>query len=200
MSLRVDYYALVIVDDYSRFTWTFFLALKSVAFKAFKKLAKVIQNEKDLKIKTLRSDHRGEFQNEDFKTFCEENGISRDFSATRTSQQNGAAERKNLCLQELARTMLNETNLANYFWTDAISTTCYVLNRILIIPILKSTPCELYKGRKPNISHLRVFGSKCFVLNNGKYNLGKFDSKFNEAIFLGYSFLANHIEFSIEEV
>ena len=61
------------------------------------------------------------------------------------------------------------------------------MNRALIRPILKKTPYELYNRRKPNISYLHVFGSKCFVLNNGKDNLGKFDAKSNEGIFLGYS-------------
>jgi hypothetical protein len=70
---------------------------------------------------------------------------------------------------------------------DAFSIACYVINRVLIRPILKKTPYEIFKGRKPNISHFHVFGSKCFVLNNGKDNLGKFDAKANEGIFLGYS-------------
>lgn len=83
--------------------------------------------------------------------------------------------------------MINEHRLPEYFWDDAINTTCYVLNRILIRPILNKTPYELLKGRKPNISHFHVFGCKCFVLNNGKENLGKFDSKADEGIFLGYS-------------
>ena len=61
------------------------------------------------------------------------------------------------------------------------------MNRVLIRPILKRTPYELYKGRKPNISHQRVFGCKCFVLNNDKESLGKFDAKADEAIFLSYS-------------
>jgi len=52
---------------------------------------------------------------------------------------------------------------------------------------LKKNPYELYKGRKPNISHLRVFGCKCFILKNGKDSLEKFDAKADEAIFLGYS-------------
>jgi len=69
----------------------------------------------------------------------------------------------------------------------AVSTACYVLNRVLIRPILKKTPYELFKGRKLNISHLRVFGYKCFILNNDKDNLGKFNSKVDEGIFLGYS-------------
>ena len=87
----------------------------------------------------------------------------------------------------MARTMLNERNLPKYFWADAVNTACYVMNRAMIRPILNKTPYELYKGRKPNISHLHVFGCKCFVLNNGKDNLGKFDAKSDEAIFLGYS-------------
>jgi len=61
------------------------------------------------------------------------------------------------------------------------------LNRVVIWPIVKKTPYELFKGRKLNISHLKVFGYKCFILNNGKDNFGKFDSKTDEGIFLGYS-------------
>ena len=96
-------------------------------------------------------------------------------------------ERKNHVLAELARTMLNDYGLPKYFWRDAISMACYVLNRILIHPILDKTPYELLKGRKPNLSHLHVFGCKYFVLNNGKDNLGKFDAKVDEGIFLRYS-------------
>jgi len=61
------------------------------------------------------------------------------------------------------------------------------MNRVLIRPILKKTPYDLYKGRKSNISHLHIFGCKCFVLNDGKDNLGKFDAKSDEGIFFGYS-------------
>ena len=186
-SMGGNLYALVIVDDFSRFTWTLFLAHKNDAFYSFRKFAKLVQNEKSLKIVSIRSDHGGEFQNDEFELFCEEHGINHNFSSPRTPQQNGVVERKNRSLEELARTMLNETNLPKYLWADAVSTACYVSNRVLIRPILKKTPYELYKGRKPNISHLHVFGCKCFVHNNGKDNLGKFDSKSDEGIFLGYS-------------
>ena len=63
----------------------------------------------------------------------------------------------------------------------------YAILSTLIRHILKKTPYELYKGRKQNISHLRVFGCRCFVLNNRKESLSKFDAKADEAIFLGYS-------------
>jgi len=69
----------------------------------------------------------------------------------------------------------------------AVGTTSYVLNRVTIRPPLKLTPYEIYKGRKPNISHLKVFGYKCFVLNNGKESLDNFDAKAKEGLFLGYS-------------
>ena len=83
--------------------------------------------------------------------------------------------------------MLSESSLPKYFWVDLVSTSCYVMNRVLIRPILRKTPYELLNGRKPNISHLRVFGYSCFVLNNGKENLGKFDEKADNGIFIGYS-------------
>ena len=61
------------------------------------------------------------------------------------------------------------------------------MNRVLIRPIMKKTPYDLLNGRKPNVSHLKVFGCKCYILNNGKDSLGKFDAKFDKGIFLGYS-------------
>ena len=83
--------------------------------------------------------------------------------------------------------MLSESSLPKYFWADAVSTSCYVMNRVLIRPILKKTPYELFNGRKTNISHLKVFGCNCFVLNNGEKNMGKFDEKADNGIFIGYS-------------
>ncbi|GAV62317.1 hypothetical protein CFOL_v3_05841 [Cephalotus follicularis] len=86
----------------------------------------------------------------------------------------------------MCRTFLNENNLPKYFWAEAISTSCYILHRISIRPILKKTPYELWRGRKPNIGYFHTFGCKCFIHNNGKEHLGKFDSKVDEGIFLGY--------------
>jgi len=94
---------------------------------------------------------------------------------------------KNRSLEELARTLLNDYNLPKYFWVDVVNTAYYVLNRVLIRPILKRTPYELYKRRKPNISHFKVFGCKYFILNNDKDNIGKFDAKADDGIFIGYS-------------
>ena len=67
----------------------------------------------------------------------------------------------------MARTMLCENNLPKYFWGEAINIACYVINRVSIKPMLSKTPYELCKDRKPNVSQLRSFGCKYFILNNG---------------------------------
>jgi len=115
MCLGGNYYALVIVDDFSRYTWTLFLESKSDAFSAFKKLARRLQNTKNNNIGSIRSDHGGEFQNEKFNKFCEKMGILHNFSAPRTPQQNSVVEKKNRSLEELARTMLSDSSLPKYF-------------------------------------------------------------------------------------
>ena len=74
----------------------------------------MIQNEKGLNIVSVRSDHGGEFKNESFEIFFEENEIHHNFFAPRTPQQNGVEERKNRSLEEDARTILNETKLPKY--------------------------------------------------------------------------------------
>ena len=87
-SLGRMHYAYVLVDDYSRYTWVCFLAHKNDAFKAFKIFLKKVQKEKGFCISSIRN-HGTEFENEFFKTFCNENGISHSFSSPRTPQQNG---------------------------------------------------------------------------------------------------------------
>ncbi|GKB85154.1 retrovirus-related pol polyprotein from transposon TNT 1-94 [Tanacetum coccineum] len=86
----------------------------------------------------------------------------------------------------MSMTMLNEQSLPQKFWCNAVDTSTYILNRILIRAILGKTPYELLRGRKPTLDYFRVFGSKCFILNTKDY-LTKFDPKSYEGIFLGYS-------------
>ena len=86
----------------------------------------------------------------------------------------------------MTRTMLNEHKLPNYFWVEATNTSCYVINRVVIRTKLNKTPYELWNGKIPNIAYFKVFGCKCFILND-KYHLKKFDPKSCEGIFLGYA-------------
>jgi hypothetical protein len=94
-------------------------------------------------------------------------------------------ERKNRTLVEIARTMLDEHRTPRHFWADAISTACYISNRIFLRSVLHLTPYELRFGRKPSVSHFRPLGCKCFVLKHG--NLDKFESRSFNGILLGYT-------------
>ncbi|CAN1279836.1 Retrovirus-related Pol polyprotein from transposon TNT 1-94 [Linum perenne] len=185
-SLGGKLYEFVVVDDFSRFTWVFFLAKKDECFQKFTEFAHQITNSLDLQIRTIRSDNGGEFTSSCFENFCSSFGIKHFFSASRTPQQNGVVERKNKALLDLSRTMLLDFNTPKRFWAEAVSTACYVLNRTLIRKELDKTPYELLKNKTPSISYFHPFGCHCFILNT-KDHLGKFDAKSCEAIFLGYS-------------
>ncbi|CAM8925746.1 unnamed protein product [Rhodiola kirilowii] len=180
-------YVYVLVDDFSRYTWVIFIRSKDEVLDCFKTWVKLAERKFSLKVKSIRSDHGTKFENGMFTAFCTDQGIDHNFSAPRTPQQNGVVERKNRTLEDMTRTMLIESRLARSFWAEAMNAACYVLNRCYLRPILDKTPYELLKVRKPNISHLRVFGSKCYVHNNGKNQLGKFDPRSDEGIFVGYA-------------
>ena len=140
---------------------------------------------------SIRSDHGTKSKNAKFKSLCEMNVIFYNFSSPRTPQQNMIVQRKNRTLQEMARTMY-ENSLPKHLWAEAINTTCYVQNRILIRTLIKRTPYKLWRGRRPNISYFHPFGSKCFILNT-KGQLAKFDSKVDKGIFLG---ILTHLKLS----
>ena len=142
-SLGGKYYAFVIIDDFSRFTWVLFFATKDEAIHVFSKFSKRVQNEKGVTITCIKSDHGGEFENHAFEKFCDEHGIEHQFSSPRTPQQNSVVERKNRSLQKTDRTLLHENSLPQYFWAEAVNTACYVLNRVLIRHSLNKTPYEL---------------------------------------------------------
>ena len=180
-------YGLVVVDDYSRFTWVIFLRHKSETKTEIPSLLNKLAVMKNDKVSIIRTDHGTEFVNQYITEFCTSKGIQHQLSSVRTPQQNGVAERKNRTLKEAARSMLAETELSEVYWVEAVNTACYTQNRCLITKSHNKTPYELFVGRSPNISHLRVFGCKCFVLNNGREYLSTFQHKAHEAIFLGYS-------------
>ncbi|GJS82642.1 retrovirus-related pol polyprotein from transposon TNT 1-94 [Tanacetum coccineum] len=133
-----------------------------------------------------RCDNGTEFKNNDMNQFCGMKGIKREFSVARTPQQNRVAERKNRTLIEAARTMLADSLLPTTFWAEAVSTACYVQNRVLVTKPHNKTPYELLHGRPPSISFMRPFGCPVTILNTLD-PLGKFDEKADEGFFVGYS-------------
>ncbi|GJR45405.1 putative ribonuclease H-like domain-containing protein [Tanacetum coccineum] len=119
-------YCLVVIDDYSRFTWIFFLTIKDETSEILKNFIKEIENLVDKKVKIIRCDNGTEFKNKVMDDFWKEKGIRREYSVARTPQQNGVAERRNRTLIEAARTMLADSKLPTTFWAEAVSTACYV--------------------------------------------------------------------------
>jgi transposase InsO family protein len=154
-------YCLVIIDDYSRFTWVYFLVHKNEAAGLIKQFVTLVENQLTKKVKAIRSDNGTEFKNVTLDTFCAEKGIERQYSAPRTPQQNGVAERRNRTLIEAARTMLADSSLPTFFWAEAVNTACYIQNHALVNKRHMKTPYEVLVGRKPSVSHFCVFGCPC---------------------------------------
>ncbi|KAJ0080658.1 hypothetical protein Patl1_12136 [Pistacia atlantica] len=190
-------YFLLITDDFSRMSWVFFLKFKSEAFDNFKKFKAVVEKQSKCFIQTLRTDIGGEFLSTEFNVFCEENGIHRELTAPHTLEQNGVAERKNRTVVEMARSMLKAKNLPNNFWEEAVATAVYILNISPTKAVLNQTPYEAWKGRKPRVSHLKVFGCIAYALIKSQSQ--KLDKKSEKCIFIGYSLqskayrLYNHV-------
>ncbi|GJW96066.1 putative ribonuclease H-like domain-containing protein [Tanacetum coccineum] len=185
-SLMNKKYCLVVTDDYSRFTWVFFLASKDETSGILKNFITEIENLVDKKVKIIRCDNGTEFKNRVMNEFCGKKSIKREYSVARTPQQNGVAERRNRTLIEAARTMLADSKLPTTFWAEAVNTACYVQNRIIIVKSHNKTPYELFRGRTPALSFMRPFGCHVTILNTLEH-LGKFDGKSDDGFFVGYS-------------
>ncbi|GKB12594.1 putative ribonuclease H-like domain-containing protein, partial [Tanacetum coccineum] len=154
-----------VTDDYSRFTWVFFLATKDETSGILKSFITGIENLVDHKVKVIRCDNGTEFKNREMNQFCEMKGILRQFSATRTPQQNGVAERRNKTLIEAVRTMLADFKLPTTFWAEAVNTPCYVQNRVSVVKPHNKTPYEFFYCRTPTLSFIRPFGCHVTILN-----------------------------------
>nr|GEY19503.1 retrovirus-related Pol polyprotein from transposon TNT 1-94 [Tanacetum cinerariifolium] len=173
-------------DDYSRFSWVFFLASKDETTPVFKTFILGLKNLLSLKVKVTRCDNRTEFKNSDLNQFCGLKGIKREFNVPRTPEQNGIAERKNRTLIEAAKTLLADSLLPIPFWAEAVNTACYVQNRVLVTKPHNKTPYELLHSRLPSIGFMRPFGCPVTILNTLDH-LGKFQGKVDEGFLFGYS-------------
>nr|GEV83113.1 putative ribonuclease H-like domain-containing protein [Tanacetum cinerariifolium] len=177
---------LVITDGFTKFSWVYFLKSKDKTTPILKDFIRQVVNQFNHKVKTIRSDNRTEFKNNELIELCGLKGIKREYSNARTPQQNEVAERKNMTLIEAARTMLADLFLPTTFWAEAVNTACYVLNRVLVTKPQNKTPYELLSGKKPIISYLRPFGCHVTILNTID-QLGKFDGKSDLRFLVGYS-------------
>nr|GFB27288.1 hypothetical protein [Tanacetum cinerariifolium] len=139
-----------------------------------------------LQVQRVRTDNGTEFNNKTLAKFFDKVGITQQFSAARTPQQNGVVERRNRTLVEAARTMLTFANLPSFLWAEAIATACFTQNRSIIHKCFDKTSYELINKRKPNIKFFCVFGCRCYLLNDYE-DVGKLKGKEDIKVFVRYS-------------
>lgn len=174
------------IDDFSRRIFIYFLKAKSEALQMFKVYKQHVEKQTGRKVKILRSDNGREYVNNEFDQFLRVEGISRQLTVPHTPQQNGVAERANRTLVEMARSMMVYSQVNQSLWAEAINTAVYIRNRCPTRKLGDKTPYEVWFGRKPNIQHLRTFGSFAVALNKGNKG-NKFKAKGENYIMVGYS-------------
>lgn len=178
-------YFLLFIDAFSRMTFIYFLKAKSEALSYFKEFKSMVENYKNKKIKILRTDNGLEYCNRDFENFLKSAGIVHQKTNPYTPEQNGTSERSNRTIVERARCLLFEADLEKKFWAEAANHAVYLKNRS-VASGLEKTPYEIWTGRKPNLTNLRVFGSPVMV-HIPKEKRTKWDRKSKKHILVGYS-------------
>ncbi|GJR11415.1 retrovirus-related pol polyprotein from transposon TNT 1-94 [Tanacetum coccineum] len=179
-------YILVIVDDYSRFTWVKCLRSKDEAPAFIINFLKMIQVRLKETVRRIRTDNGTEFVNQTLREYYEKVGISHETSVARSPQQNGVVKRQNRTLIEAACTMLIYAKAPLFLWVEAVATACYTLNRSMIRLRHGKTPYKLLHNKPPDLSYLHVFGALCYPTNDSE-NLGKLQPKADIGIFIGYA-------------
>lgn len=184
-SIGGKHYFVTFIDDHSRKVWVYFLKHKSEVFEAFKRWKAMVENETSLKIKKLRTDNGGEYEDTKFKKFCYEHGIRMERTVPGTPQHNGVAERMNRTLTERARSLRVQSGLPKNFWAEAVNTSAYLINRGPSVPLEHKIPEEVWSGKEVKLSHLRVFGCVAYV-HISDQGRNKLDPKSKKCTFIGY--------------
>ncbi|GJR97075.1 retrovirus-related pol polyprotein from transposon TNT 1-94 [Tanacetum coccineum] len=161
-SIKGKKYILVIVDDYSRFTWVKFLRSKDETPEFVTNFLKQIQVGLNKTVRFIRTDNGTEFVNQVMSEYYEGVGIFHQKSVPRTPQQNGVVERRNRTLVEAARTMMIFSKAPMFLWAEAVATACYTQNRSLIHTRHNKTPYELVHDKKPDLTFFRAEGHRIY--------------------------------------
>ena len=179
-------YAMTILDDYSRYCWTFLLRSKTEVFGVISSWLLKVENQSERTVKRIRADKGTEFQNRNMSDLCKERGIHQEFTNTASPQQNGLTERYNLTLMSSARCLLAAADFHQRWWGEAILCANYMKNQCphSSLPV-NTTPFERWHCRRPDIKKLHRFGGRVTVMKN-KSGLKKLDYRSSEGRFLGY--------------
>lgn len=178
-------YFISFVDDYTRMVHVYLMKDKLNVLEIFKDFKAKVEVKLEKKIKTLRTDNGKEYCNHHFENYLSSQGITHQTSTPYTPQHNGLAERMNRTLVERARCMLFHANLGKKYWAEAIATASYITNRCPTKTLKGKTPFEMWNGYKPNLSHIRIFGTEAMV-HIPKEKRQKWDKKSKKMILIGY--------------
>jgi Integrase core domain len=180
-------YYILFIDDFSRYISIFFMKSKDEALERYKEYRTFVERFTKEKTCILRVDNAPELVHGKMKDFCVSEGISYEKTIPHSPSQNGVAERTNLTVCSMARAMLIDADLGDYFWPFATQAAVHIKNRVThsSLPPNK-TPFEFWHKYKPNLSHLRLFGSPCTsrVL---PHSATKFSPRGESGRFLGYA-------------
>ncbi|GJZ45711.1 putative ribonuclease H-like domain-containing protein [Tanacetum coccineum] len=188
-SIKGRKYILVIVDDYSRFTWVKFLRSKDETPEFVINFLKQIQVGLNKIVRFIRTDNGTEFVNQVMSEYYEGVGIFHQKSVLRTPQQNGIFERCNSLpcgIEALTMMIFSKRNIC--FYGAAVLATALLHHEPihLIHTRHNKTPYELVHDKKPDLIFFRVFGALCYPTNDSE-DLGKFQAKADIGIFVGYA-------------
>ena len=186
VSIGGSRYFLTFTDDFSRYTFVYFLKNKSEVPQCFKEFVTMAEKQTGKSVKVLRSDNGTEYTNNAMSSFLKDKGIVRQLTAPYAPQQNGVSERKNRTIVESARCMLHYAGLLYKFWAEAVNNAVYVLNATSTTSLNGKVPFEVFYGKKSSVSHYRTFGCDCYAFIS-KEKRTKWAPKSCKCYFLGYS-------------
>nr|GFB24515.1 integrase, catalytic region, zinc finger, CCHC-type, peptidase aspartic, catalytic [Tanacetum cinerariifolium] len=179
-------YILVIVDDYSRFTWVKCLRSKDEALDFIIKFLKMIQVRLKVPVRRIRTNNGTEFVNQTLREYYEQVGISDETFVARSPQQNDVVKRRNRTLIEAARTMLIYARASLFLWAEAVASACFTQNHSIIRLRHGKTPYDILHYKLSDLSYFHVFGALCYPTNDSE-NLEKLQPKADIGIFIGYA-------------
>lgn len=183
-------YFVSFTDDYTRASMIYCMKQKSEVFSKFKEYVDMAEAMHNCKVSKLRADNGGEYILNDFKAYCKSKGIRISYTVPYNPEMNGIAERLNRNLQEKALTMLLSSGVDRKFWNEAVYTANYIKNRCPTSAFGKQfvnkTPAELWHGKGPDISNIRIFGSVCYN-HIPSEKRKKFEPKAKKCILMGYA-------------
>ncbi|GJR70439.1 retrotransposon protein, putative, ty1-copia subclass [Tanacetum coccineum] len=175
-------YFITFTDDYSRYGYVYLLKHKHEVFETFKVFKNEVENQLGKTIKALRSDRGGEYISQEFKDYLKACGIVQQLTPPYTPQHNGVSERRNHTLLDMVRSMMNLTTLPLSFWDYALESATRILNMVPTKKVDK-TPYELWYGKVPNLSYLKVWGCEALVKRDTP---DKLQQRSVKCIFIGY--------------